>query len=157
MDKDTSTPKSSEPTSSESETIYYPEVVSSRGREAYELKLSGKSLSEIAEALDFNSTSEVVQAMNGQMRLDAQFITEQGRQGILQMELDRLDRLQEKCWPAAMMGDPRSVEAVLKIMDRRIKITGLDSVDTQTQQHTVLVVGGQEQDYIKKLKELSDE
>lgn len=150
MAKDTGTPQ-------QDATIYYPEVVRSRASEAYEMKLSGKSLSEIAEALDFNTDADVTNAINAEMRRGAQFLTTSERGGILQMELDRLDRLQAVCWPAAMMGDPKSVESVLKIMDRRIKITGLDAADTQTQQHTVLVVGGQEADYIKTLKELGDD
>lgn len=156
MDEDTSTPNSPDP-NEEVETVIMGALVSSRAEEAYEMKLSGKPLRQIADELGFASTQDVTQAITHQMKMDAAFITETGRAGILKMELDRLDRLQEKCWPAAMMGDPKSVEAVLKVMDRRIRITGLDGADTQTQQHTILVVGGQEQDYIAKLKQLTDE
>lgn len=138
------------------ETIYFPEVVNSRAEEAYELKLSGKSLREIAIELGFDSTADVAKLISNQLKLEAKHLTSVERGGLLQMELDRLDRLQEKCWPAAMMGDPKSVEAVLKIMDRRIRVAGLDAVDTATQQHTILVVGGQEDDYVRKLKELTD-
>lgn len=131
--------------------------MNSRAEQAYEMKLEGMPLREIADALGYASAHEVTTAIAAQMKIDAKFLTETGRTGILQMEMDRLDRLQAKVWPAAMMGDPRSVEAVLKVMDRRIKITGIDAIDTSTQQHTVLVVGGNEQDYIAKLKELTDD
>jgi len=142
-------------TSKEVEQAIEGALVSSRAEEAYRQKLSGSSLSEIADDLGYRSTTEVVHAINSLMKQGAVFITEAGRAGFLQMELDRLDILQTKAWPSAMTGDPRSIEAVLKIMDRRIKITGLDSVDTATQQNTVLVIGGQEQDYLQKLKELA--
>lgn len=121
------------------------------------MKLGGTPLREIADQLGYASAHEVTTAIAAQMKVDAKFLTETGRTGILQMELDRLDRLQAKLWPAAMMGDPKSVDAVLHVMDRRIKITGIDAVDTSTQQHTVLVIGGNEADYITKLKELTDD
>lgn len=121
------------------------------------MKLAGRTLQEIADELGYRSTTEVAHALTTNLRSEAAYITEAGRAGMLQMELDRLDRLQARCWPSAMTGDPKSVEAVLKIMDRRIRITGLDSVDTASQQRTVLVIGGSEQDYVQKLKELADE
>jgi hypothetical protein len=120
------------------------------------MRLAGKTPTEIADELGYASGNEVRQAINAQMKSEATFLSEQGRNGILQMELDRLDRLQSVAWPSAMTGDPKSIEAVLKIMDRRIKITGIDAIDTAAQQHTVLVIGGQEQDYVKKLKELAE-
>ena len=143
-------------TPDDAENIILGEVVKTRAQEAYELKLGGKTLDQIADELGYASNTEVAHAISSQMKSEAQFLTSAGRAGILQMEMDRLDRLQQSVWPSAMMGDPRSVDAALKVMDRRIKITGLDSVDTQTQQHQVLVIGGQEQDYVNKLKELAD-
>lgn len=138
----------------EAQSVIMGALVKSRAEEAYELKLSGKPLGEIADALGYPTSHAVSQAINDQMKLDAAYLSELGRSGILKMELDRLDRLQEKLWPAAMMGDPHSVDSVLRVMDRRIKITGLDTADSSTQQHTILVVGGEEHDYIEKLKEL---
>lgn len=131
------------------------ELVRSRAQEAYELKLRGDTLASIADQLGYSDTSEVVRAINTQMKTDAEFLSTAGRNGLLQMELDRLDRLQAKLWPSAMQADLQSVDRVLKIMDRRAKLAGLDSIDTSSQQHTVLVIGGAEADYVQKLKELS--
>ena len=41
-------------------------------------------------------------------------------------ELDRLDRLQLAVWPSAMKGDTRAVLTIVRLMERRAKLTGLD-------------------------------
>ena len=41
-------------------------------------------------------------------------------------ELDRIDRLQLAVWPAAMKGDTRAVLTIIRLMERRAKLTGLD-------------------------------
>jgi len=132
-------------------------VVQSRAEAAYELKLSGSTLQEIADKLGYASRDEAARAMANLMQSQASFLTTEERTALLRMENDRLDRLLSKVWPSAMTGDPRSVEAALKITDRRIKINHLDAIDTNTQQHTVLVIGGAEEDYVRKLKELGDD
>ena len=43
-----------------------------------------------------------------------------------EQELDRLDRLQVAVWPAAMKGDTRAVLTIVRLMERRAKLTGLD-------------------------------
>jgi hypothetical protein len=43
------------------------------------------------------------------------------------MELDRLDRLQAAIWGKALNGDVRSLDAVLRIIDRRARILGLEA------------------------------
>ena len=41
------------------------------------------------------------------------------------LELHRLDRLQQALWEDAVSGDVRAVDAVLRIIDRRVKLLGL--------------------------------
>lgn len=41
-------------------------------------------------------------------------------------ELDRVDRLQVAVWPAAMKGDTRAILTIVRLMERRAKLTGLD-------------------------------
>ena len=50
---------------------------------------------------------------------------------LVALETDRLDRLQVTAWPAAMRGDNRATTAVLRIMERRARLLGLDA-PTQT-------------------------
>src|SRR6476646_7493772 len=117
------------------------------------MKLGGSTLSEIADELGYADTSEVSHAINVMLRGQAAFVTQVGRNGFLQIELVRLEAMQSKLWPSAMHGDLNSVDRILKIMDRCAKYLGLDQIDTAAQQHTVLVLGEQEGDYIERLKE----
>lgn len=42
-------------------------------------------------------------------------------------EIDRLDRLQFAIWERAKEGDIKAIDAVLRILDRRVRILGLDA------------------------------
>ncbi len=44
-----------------------------------------------------------------------------------ELELARLDAMQARVWPRAVEGDTRAALTVLKIMDRRAKLLGLDA------------------------------
>ena len=46
---------------------------------------------------------------------------------VLEIELDRLDRLQVAVWPRAMKGDDRAINTILRLMERRAKLLGLDA------------------------------
>ena len=46
---------------------------------------------------------------------------------IMAIEAARLDDLQRVMWEQAAMGDRRAIETVLKIMERRAKLLGLDT------------------------------
>lgn len=131
-------------------------LVKTKAEMAYELKLGGKSLSWIADKLGYRSDAEVARALAEQLKIGAQHLTEQGKAGIFQMEMDRLDRLTEKVWPSAMTGDPKSVLAALQVHDRRVRLAGLDKTDTATEQKTLIVIGEEESEYVRKLKELAD-
>jgi hypothetical protein len=47
------------------------------------------------------------------------------------MELERLRSLQVSLWSRAKEGDLGAVDRILKIMERRAKLTGLDSPETE--------------------------
>lgn len=131
-------------------------LVKTKGELAYELKIGGKSLNWIADKLGYRSDTEVAHAISAQLKVGAEHLTSAGKAGIFQMEMDRLDRLTEKVWPSAMTGDPKSVLAALQIHDRRVKLAGLDRTDTATEQHTVMIIGEAESDYVQQLKDLAD-
>lgn len=46
---------------------------------------------------------------------------------IREQELDRIDRLQLAAWQNAMKGDVKSIMAIIKLMERRAKLLGLDT------------------------------
>lgn len=43
------------------------------------------------------------------------------------LEGARLDRLQAAVWPKALSGDPAAVRAVVRLMERRARLLGLDA------------------------------
>lgn len=133
------------------------EIMQSRADEAYERKMAGQSLTDIAGELGYNSGAEVAQAIRQRMRSEAKFLDEDDRDGILALELARLDKLQFAVWPSAVYGDPKAVDLVLKIMTLRMRVTGVDQPDASAGKHTVLVIGGNEESYVQALKEASDE
>jgi hypothetical protein len=42
-------------------------------------------------------------------------------------EMDRLDAMQAAAWPAAIKGEGSAIRDVLRVMERRAKMTGLDA------------------------------
>ena len=44
-----------------------------------------------------------------------------------EQELDRIDRLQLAAWPNAMKGDTKSIMTIVKLMERRARLLGLDT------------------------------
>lgn len=132
------------------------ELVRHKVEEAYKMRLASKTYQQIADELGYASAWDVAHAIQARMKSEATRLTQDDRESILAMELDRMDALRAAHWEAAMLGDLKSGELILKITDRVIKMVGLDSIDTAAQTHAVLVVGGAEQDYVAKLKELTD-
>jgi hypothetical protein len=47
---------------------------------------------------------------------------------VLTLELQRLDALTEALWPTATAGDPQAIDRVLRIMQRRAALLGLDAL-----------------------------
>lgn len=43
-----------------------------------------------------------------------------------QLEIERLDALQRSCWDAALEGDIPSVDRVLRVIQARVNLLGLD-------------------------------
>lgn len=124
---------------------------------AFEMRLEGKQPSEIAEVLGFKHVNDVYRMLEEQFDQDAAFLTDAQRKTMMAWELMRLDKLQAAVWPAAMMGDPKSVDSAVRIVMARAKIAGLDQVDPVVQKNLVLVMGEKEDEYIASLKAASDD
>lgn len=96
-----------------------------RGK-AIRLKIEGKTYTEIAELLGYDSKAS---ACTDIKRALERHVIEEGLavEAWRELELARLDVLQQAIWPEAMDGSPRAIETALKILDRRAKLLGLDS------------------------------
>lgn len=125
--------------------------------QAYNLKMAGLSMSEIAERLEYPSANAVVMAIRAHIQEDARGQTSEFRQNLLQMELDRLDFMLSRIWPQIEHGDLKAVDSGIKIVQTQARIAGIDQIDASTKVQTVLVVGGEERDYVAKLKEIAGE
>jgi hypothetical protein len=97
-----------------------------RRRQAVELRIAGKSWQEIADLLGYDSKGTAC----GDVRRALQKAVEKlavPMEEYRQLELDRLDKMQDALWPKVLEGDTRTVDTSLRLMDRRAKLLGLDA------------------------------
>lgn len=95
--------------------------VIARENHALELRRAGASFSAIGETLgtDRSNAAKIVKRALG--RVHQEPATE-----IRKLESERLDRLQLSFWQKAINGDGRALDRVLRIMERRASLLGLD-------------------------------
>ena len=125
--------------------------IEEKSREAYQMQISGKLPSEIAE--HFNTTVDIVDQMLSQrFKQDADRLTNEDRKYLLAQELIALSQLKAAVWPSAMMGDPKSVDSAVRIILAAHKVAGLEVADPVVNKNLVLVMGEKEEDYIAALK-----
>jgi len=98
-------------------------------RKALELRRAGVGYDEIAQAVGYANGSGAYRAVQRAMK---RTLREAGAEEIRDQELDRLDRMQRSVWPRAIQGDLPAVGAVLRIMERRSRMLGLDAPVTAT-------------------------
>lgn len=96
-----------------------------RVQSAFELRKAGKTLRQIAEILGMS---------HEQARIDIQGVmtnlieeSKADAREILALELARLDDMQFGIWADARRGDKKAVDIVLRIMERRARLLGLDN------------------------------
>lgn len=94
-----------------------------RQERAVKLRLAGLTLSEIAKQLGYNSPSAVSQAIKAAVDRVG---VEPAKQ-LVEMELQRLDVMHQQCWVKLIAGDTSEVNNILRIMERRARITGMDA------------------------------
>ena len=86
----------------------------------------------------------------------AALVTEGARRDLLDLEIDRIDRLQLAVWDEALAGDRQAVETVLKLIMSRAKLLGLeDAASASSGIHTVVVQGNSEE-YIAALRKIRE-
>ena len=93
-----------------------------REAECLRLRRGGLTLDEIAKRVGYASISSVHDALQ---RANARIIAE-NVEAIRELEKDRLDLIQAANWSNAMQGDIQAGALILRVMDRRAKLLGLD-------------------------------
>lgn len=97
-----------------------------RQRQALELRKRGMSYNDIATTLGYKGPSGAHQAV-------AHALTKTLREeadGLREMEAERLDALLNAVWDKAMRGNKDAVDRVIRIMERRARLLGLDAQAT---------------------------
>lgn len=99
--------------------------VAERRAKAITLRLAGMDWQTIADRLDYSSRGAACQDVA--RALEANLAEQsQAADTLREVESQRLDRLQAAAWPSAVKGDLKAIETVLKVIDRRVKLQGLD-------------------------------
>lgn len=100
-------------------------VALQRQQQAVELRRSGRSYREIAHANGIGVTT-AHRLISGAMA-EARSAVAEDVVELRALELSRLDGLMVALWPKARQGDLGAVDRVLRIMERRARLLGLDA------------------------------
>ncbi|MFJ2752665.1 hypothetical protein [Streptomyces sp. NPDC087297] len=96
-----------------------------RRAQAIALRLAGMDYQTIAERLDYSdrgaASKDVHRALEA--NLEAESVA---AATLRELEVQRLDRMQAAAWAKAAKGDLKAIETVLKVIDRRARLLGLD-------------------------------
>lgn len=96
-----------------------------RRKKAITLRLAGMDWQSIADQLGYSTRgaawTDVTRALEANLAEQTQ-----AADTLREVESLRLDRLQAAAWPSAVKGDLKAIETVLKVIDRRAKLHGLD-------------------------------
>ncbi|MBP2325344.1 Ni,Fe-hydrogenase III large subunit [Kibdelosporangium banguiense] len=112
------------------------QVAAERRARALELRKAGASYEQIAQQCGYSHRGTAHRAVMQALASVADELAADVRD----LELTRLDSMLMGLWRAARDGDGSAVDRVLKIMERRAKILGLDSPTDQTA-HVVSPLG----------------
>lgn len=101
-------------------------ATAARRAQAIKLKLAGVDYETIAEKLGYASRGAACTDID--RALQANRAEENAVKEVLrEVEALRLDRLQAAVWNDALKGDPRAIDAALKISAQRCRLLGLDA------------------------------
>lgn len=89
-----------------------------------QLRLSGASYREIGAVVGVNASTAYRHVRKAIAAIEKR-CAEQAAE-IRRLELERLDALQMALWPRALNGDEKATRQVLRVMERRAALLGLD-------------------------------
>ena len=121
-----------------------------REYEVLEFRRAGMTWHRIAERVGYATPSGAHAAYMRAMKRTLQEPADQVRQA----EVDRLDRMQLALWPKAMRGEVNAVATILRVMERRAKLLGLDMPVKISQDVTVWEGGESIDRAVRDLAEL---
>lgn len=96
--------------------------VAERRAKALTMRREGKPYAVVAATLGYSSPNAASKDVHRALQ---SAVMEQGR-ALLDLERDRLDALQALLWPLAEKGDVRAARELVRLMERRARLLGLD-------------------------------
>lgn len=109
-----------------------------RAYRAYQMRLSGMQWQEIVYRCEYVGIGEAKAEVDGLLRKATQIASDDRKREVLELELGRLDALQNAIWGMAISGDLKAVDTTLKIMAHRARILALGE-ETAASTTTVVV------------------
>lgn len=121
-------------------------------RRAFLMRQRGMAIFDIAEELGLTE-STTGNLLRNAVQNAARLVSEGARSDLLAMEVTRLDAMQAAAWGAAMQGDTRAIDAILKVIAARAKLLGLEvpAVESVAQ---MVVVSNDDGEYLRALKQI---
>ncbi|MFF4409825.1 hypothetical protein [Streptomyces sp. NPDC001404] len=96
-----------------------------RRAQAIALRLAGMDYQTISERLGYAdrgaASKDVHRALESALEAESA-----AAETLRELEVQRLDRMQAAAWAKAAKGDLKAIETVLKVIDRRARLLGLD-------------------------------
>lgn len=120
-------------------------------REAYDLHVAGKTYYEIGVELGL-AASESKRLVVNTIREAAAMVDSETKSDLLDLEVRRIDALQNAVWPQAMEGNVRAGMHVLALILARAKLLGLDVDAVAGTTVNAVVVPANEEQYAAALR-----
>jgi hypothetical protein len=120
-----------------------------RAYRAYQMRLGGEAWPDIASSLNYTSPVTAKREVDLLITKAMNVATDDRKREVVEMELDRLDALQNAVWGMALTGDFKAVETTLKIMQHRARLLALGEESSGNSVQTVIVAG---EDYVQTLR-----
>ena len=97
----------------------------SRERGMWEMRTRGKSIADIAE--EFSCSYTTVSLTLKRAAVEHKELIAEDIQAHLNQSIARLDKMVDSIYDNALQGDPRAIQCLLNIEERRAKLLGLDA------------------------------
>ena len=124
-----------------------------RAYRAYQKRLAGEDWRDIAKTLEYPSPKTAEREVQLLIEKASKVATEDRKREVVELELDRLNALQNAVWGMALSGELKAIETTLKIMQHRARLLQLGEESKDSSTTTVIVAG---EDYVETLRGIGD-
>lgn len=118
-----------------------------RAYAAHKLRQQGKDWAQVARLTGYANPDTARMVVRSYLQKAAVELAVEHRQEMLQTEIARLDTLQAAIWDQAIEGDVKAVDSVIRIINARAKLLGIDQQSGDKVTNNTVVVS--EKDFVK--------